>query len=86
MVVTGAPWGYTRGLAAAGGTVCGNYVSGYKEAEFNMDGCMQLLQHSGAQSVAACFSSYLANLFIKALKRKRPIGHSIAFLLFSLHG
>lgn len=73
------PWGYTRGLAAAGGTVCGNYVSGYKEAEFNIDGYMQLLQNSGAQSVAACFSSYLANLFIKALKEKDPSATSLPF-------
>lgn len=73
------PWGYTRGLAAAGGSVCGNYVSAYKEAEFNIDAYLHLLQHSGAQSVAACFSSYLANLFIKALKEKEALATSLPF-------
>src|SRR5881398_4084670 len=29
------PWGCDRGLSETGGSVCGNYVSGYKTAEFN---------------------------------------------------
>lgn len=73
------PWGYVRGLEAAGGTICGNYVSGYKEAEFSIDQYMNLLQHSGAESVAACFSSYLANLFIKALKEKDSAATALPF-------
>lgn len=73
------PWEYTRGLAAAGGSVCGNYVSGYKEAEFSIDAYMNLLQHSGAQSVAACFSSYLAGLFMKALKEKEMMATALPF-------
>ncbi len=40
---------------------------------------MELLHHSGAQSVAACFSSYLANLFIKALKEKEPSAIALPF-------
>jgi branched-chain amino acid transport system substrate-binding protein len=62
------PWGCVRGLEEAGGTVCGNYISGYKEADFSIEPYMTMLQQSGAESVAACFSSYLADLFIKALK------------------
>lgn len=73
------PWGYTRGLAEAGGSVCGNYVSGYKIADFNIDSYLHLVQHSGAQSVAACFSSYLAHLFLKALKEKESIAISLPF-------
>jgi branched-chain amino acid transport system substrate-binding protein len=73
------PWSYTRGLEDAGGMVCGNYVSGYKEAEFSIDAYMELLQHTGAQSVAACFSSYLANLFIKALKEKDTSAIALPF-------
>lgn len=73
------PWGYVRGLEAAGGMICGNYVSGYKQAEFSIDNYMFLLQQSGAESVAACFSSYLADLFIKALKEKNPEAISLPF-------
>lgn len=73
------PWGYTRGLEEAGGSVCGNYVSGYKEAEFSIDAYIELLGHSGAQTVAACFSTYLADLFIKALKEKHPSAISLPF-------
>lgn len=73
------PWGYTRGLEEAGGSVCGNYVSGYKEAEFSIDNYMELLHNTGAQSVAACFSAYLADLFIKALKEKYPAAIALPF-------
>lgn len=61
------PYGYDRGLSEAGGSVCGNFVSAYKIAEFTIAPYMNHLQQSGAESVAACFSSYLAELFFKAL-------------------
>jgi branched-chain amino acid transport system substrate-binding protein len=64
------PWSYDRGLSEAGGSICGNYVSGYKEAEFTIDPYIGLLHQSGAASVAACFSSYLAELFFRALNEK----------------
>lgn len=66
------PWGYVRGLEEAGGKVCGNYVSGFKEASFTIEPYLELLQNSGAESVGACFSTYLGRLFIKALKEKNP--------------
>src|SRR5689334_15479434 len=65
------PWSYDRGLLEAGGSVCGNYISGYRPAEFTIDPYIGLLQQSGAGSVAACFSSYLAELFFKALNEKK---------------
>jgi branched-chain amino acid transport system substrate-binding protein len=61
------PWAYDKGLSEAGGSICGNYVSGYKEAEFTIDSYISLLQSSDAASVTACFSSYLAKLFLKEL-------------------
>lgn len=73
------PWGYDRGLAEAGGSICGNYVSGYKTAEFTIDPYIGLLQHSGAGSVAACFSSYLAELFFKELNEKKSSAISVPF-------
>jgi branched-chain amino acid transport system substrate-binding protein len=65
------PWSYDRGLSEAGGSVCGNYVSGYKIAEFTIDPYIGLLHQSGAASVAACFSSYLAELFFKQLTERK---------------
>jgi branched-chain amino acid transport system substrate-binding protein len=65
------PWGYDRGLSESGGSVCGNYVSGYKLAEFTIEPYLGLLHESGAASVGACFSSYLAELFFKALNEKK---------------
>lgn len=61
------PWAYDKGLSEAGGSICGNYVSGYKEADFTIDNYITLLQSSDAASVTACFSSYLAKLFLKEL-------------------
>jgi branched-chain amino acid transport system substrate-binding protein len=73
------PWFYDRGLSEAGGSVCGNYVSGFKEAEFSIDPYIGLLQQSGAASVAACFSSYLAELFFKQLKERKSEAVSLPF-------
>ncbi|MBO9636242.1 MAG: hypothetical protein J7578_24280, partial [Chitinophagaceae bacterium] len=41
------PWGCYESIVNAGGKVCGNYVSGYKTAEFTIDKYLDLLQHSG---------------------------------------
>lgn len=64
------PWSYDRGLSEAGGAVCGNYISSYNSAEFNIDPYLGLLLNTEATSVAACFSSYLAELFFKVLYEK----------------
>jgi branched-chain amino acid transport system substrate-binding protein len=61
------PWGYHSSIEMAGGSICGNYVSTYKEAEFSISSYISLLQSSRADGVAACFSSYLAELFINSL-------------------
>lgn len=64
------PWCYDRGLSEAGGSVCGNYVSAYKTADFTLEPYIGMMHQSGASSVAACFSSYLAELFFKELREK----------------
>lgn len=64
------PLFYDRGLSEAGGSICGNFVSSYRLAEFTIDSYMGLLNKSEATSVAACFCSYLAELFFKALHEK----------------
>jgi branched-chain amino acid transport system substrate-binding protein len=67
-----APYSTTKGLEEAGAEVCGNYVSPYKISAFNIDQYLQLLQTSGAESIVACFSTYLLDLFMKALKTAAP--------------
>ena len=80
------PYCYDRGLSEAGGSVCGNYVSGYKTAEFTIDPYIGLLHRSAPASVAACFSSYLAELFFKALneKNKEAMKEKVKELLIRL--
>jgi branched-chain amino acid transport system substrate-binding protein len=73
------PWSYDRGLSEAGGAICGNYVSGYKTAEFNIDQYISLLKNTEAASVAACFSSYLAELFFNALYEKNTEATPVPF-------
>ena len=73
------PWSYDRGLSEAGGSVCGNYISSYKLAEFTIDPSIGLLQISGADSVAACFSSYLAELFFNALRERNDEATPLPF-------
>lgn len=73
------PWSYDRGLSEAGGAICGNYVSGYLPAAFNIDPYINLLKNTEAGSVAACFSSYLAELFFKALLEKNSEATRLPF-------
>lgn len=73
------PWGYHTSVEAAGGSICGNYVSTYKTQEFSIDNYLQLLQHSGAERVAACFSCYLAELFMAALKNAGAAATALPF-------
>lgn len=73
------PWGCHESIVNAGGKVCGNYVSGYKTAEFSIEKYLQLLQHSGAEGVAACFSTYLAVLFFDALKQAGTSATALPF-------
>ena len=64
------PWGYDKGLSEAGGSVCGNFVSGYNVSEFTITPYLGLLRQTTPTSVAACFSSNQAELFFKALHEK----------------
>lgn len=73
------PWAYDKGLSETGGAVCANYVSTYKENEFSIDACLGMLQSTGANSIAACFSSYLAKLFLNELAAKNKDAISIPF-------
>ncbi|MGZ3861726.1 MAG: ABC transporter substrate-binding protein [Bacteroidia bacterium] len=63
-----SPWAAVQGVEAKGGSICGNYVSAHRIADFEINKYMQLLEVSQPQSVFATFSIYLAELFFKSLK------------------
>ncbi len=73
------PWSYHVSVAASGGAVCGNYVSGYKVAEFSINDYLDMLDKAGADCVAACFSTYLAELFFQSLKKEGAKAVSLPF-------
>ncbi|NML22095.1 ABC transporter substrate-binding protein [Pseudoflavitalea sp. G-6-1-2] len=73
------PWGYHVSIEEAGGSICGNYVSTYKKADFTIQPYMELLQQTSPEGIAACFSSYLAELFFDALKQAGEKATSIPF-------
>lgn len=73
------PWGCHESIMQAGGKVCGNYVSGYIKSEFSIQQYLHLLENSGAEGVVACFSTYLAELFLGALKNAGANATSLPF-------
>jgi branched-chain amino acid transport system substrate-binding protein len=73
------PFYIVKGIEEVGGSVCGNYVSVHKPEEFSIEILLQLLQHSGGNSVSACFSSYLTELFMKKLKENPNAAKQLPF-------
>jgi branched-chain amino acid transport system substrate-binding protein len=66
------PYDFAKGIAEGGGTIVGNYVSGHRVDDFSIAHYMDLLKNADPTAVAACFSTYLAGLFIDALKADAP--------------
>lgn len=73
------PYDFARGIDEAGGSIAGNYVSGHRISEFSIANYMELLEKTGPDAVAACFSTYLSELFIDALKADAPASVSRPF-------
>jgi branched-chain amino acid transport system substrate-binding protein len=72
-------WSCVRGLEEAGGSVCGNYVSGYRISEFSIQDYLDLLGSTDAQAIGATFSTYLSELFMNALKAAGPGAVNLPF-------
>lgn len=73
------PWAIAMGIDESKGSVCANYVSAYKPEDFSVDSLLHFIEHTGAQSITACFSMYLTELFMKGLKEKSPASTSLPF-------
>lgn len=72
---------YTHhGVSETGGSLCGNFVSGYKVADFTIEPYLNLLQEQQPQAIAANFSTYLSELFFKALHENKD--HAVAAPFF----
>ncbi|WP_157977228.1 ABC transporter substrate-binding protein [Taibaiella helva] len=61
------PWAYSRGSKASGGAVVNNFVSHYKEDQFTMQPFVEAMKEKQGAGVMACFSTYLASLFVNNL-------------------
>lgn len=72
-------WTFSKGIEESGGSICGNYVSLYKDAEFTLAPFTQLIEAGEAQAVTAAFSSYLAKLFFEHLSQADAITRSLPF-------
>ena len=64
------PWAYHRGIIAAGGTIIHHYVSRYKEEEFTVQPFLDAAKQHSAGVAGACFSTYLAALFMNSLHKE----------------
>ncbi|MCW3070462.1 MAG: transporter substrate-binding protein [Bacteroidetes bacterium] len=74
-----APWAVAKAVEENNGSICANYVSPFKISEFNIGQYMDLLESSGAEAVCASFSTYLAELFMSALRHNGAKAVSLPF-------
>lgn len=63
----GGPNACARGTEEGGGAIVHNYVSHYKESEFSVQPFMDAVREKKDSRISACFSSYLAALFMNRL-------------------
>lgn len=61
------PWAFDRGISMQEGTVVHNYVGHHKESEFTIKPFLEALDKNKDARIAACFSTYLATLFLQKL-------------------
>lgn len=66
------PFDIDKGIQQSGGVVVGNYISGHRIDDFSIANYMSQMNTAEPTAVAACFSTYLAGLFINALKADAP--------------
>ncbi|MEO5645788.1 MAG: ABC transporter substrate-binding protein [Bacteroidia bacterium] len=66
------PYDFAEGVKEAGAAIIGNYISVHRISEFSIAKYMELLKNANPDAVIACFSTYLSELFIDALKANGP--------------
>lgn len=66
------PWAYTRGSGASGSAVVHNFISHYKKEEFTIQPFAEAVAEKQGAGIMACFSTYLATLFVNNLPAGLP--------------
>lgn len=66
------PWAHSRGAMASNGAVVHNFISHYKEEEFTMKPFAEAVEEKQGAGIMACFSTYLAALFVNNLPAGLP--------------
>jgi branched-chain amino acid transport system substrate-binding protein len=64
------PWAYHRGIADAGGAIVHHYVGRHKEEDFTVQPFLEAAGQHNANVTGACFSTYLAALFMNSLNKE----------------
>ncbi len=67
----GGPNAHAKGTRDGGAAIVHNYVSHYKESEFSVQPFIEAVRKKQDVRVAACFSSYLASLFVNNLSAEQ---------------
>lgn len=67
----GGPSAYAKGAQEGGGGVVHNFISHYKESEFSVQPFMEAVREKRNAGVAACFSTYLASMFLNNLSTEQ---------------
>lgn len=65
------PGAYAKGTEDGGGTIVHNFISHYKESEFSVQPFMEAVREKQGARIAACFSTYLASLFMNNLSAEQ---------------
>ncbi|WP_118975667.1 ABC transporter substrate-binding protein [Taibaiella koreensis] len=80
----GGPNAHARGAEEGGSAVVHNFVSHYKESEFSVQPFIKAVREEQNAPVLACFSTYLASLFLNGLSAEQLPGdmafHCSAFM------
>jgi branched-chain amino acid transport system substrate-binding protein len=72
-------WMFFKGLTESGGSICGNYVSMFKNEEFTLDPLFQLVENNKPEAVVAAFSSYFDGLFFEGLAQNGATARTLPF-------
>ncbi|MEJ0103777.1 MAG: hypothetical protein WDO19_15000 [Bacteroidota bacterium] len=80
------PWECFRGLLEAGGSVCGNYISDYKEKGIQYYCIYAFTSGLRGGSSNGLFQQLPGGPFYESSEGRTARGSDIAFLLFSLYG
>jgi branched-chain amino acid transport system substrate-binding protein len=65
------PTAHAKGTEDGGGAIVHNYISHYKESEFSVQPFMEAVREKQSVRVNACFSTYLASLFVNNLSAEQ---------------